>query len=81
LIVKVLYFAVAQELAARKSESLSVPEGTSVGHLAGMILKAHPSLSGLRTSLRYSVNLTIAEGDVGLHEGDEVGVLPPVAGG
>jgi molybdopterin synthase catalytic subunit len=81
MIVRVLYFAVAQDLASRKSEEMEVAEGASVGKLAEQVLRAHPSLEALRGSIRYSVNLTVAPESSALKDGDEVGVLPPVAGG
>ena len=79
--VNVLYFAAAKELASRKIEQVEVAEGASVGLLAAEILRAHPQLESLRSSIRFSVNLVIAESETKLRNGDEVGVLPPVAGG
>ena len=81
MIVKVLYFATAQELASMKSEEMEVPEGDSVGQLATRILSAHPALKPISGSVRFSVNLVVASEDTRLREGDEIGVLPPVAGG
>ena len=81
MIVKVLYFAAAQELASRKSEDVEVPEGDSVGQLATRILRAHPGLMPISRSVRFSVNLIVASEDTRLRDGDQVGVLPPVAGG
>ena len=45
------------------------------------VVRLHPGLRGLRRSIRLSVNLEVVDGEVTLHDGDEVGVLPPVAGG
>jgi len=81
MIVKVLYFAAAEELASRKSEQMEVAEGDSVGQLAMRILRAHPALVPISGSVRFTVNLTVASEDTKLGDGDEVGVLPPVAGG
>jgi molybdopterin converting factor small subunit len=81
MIVKVLYFAAAQDLASRKSELMEMARGSSVGGLVAEIMRAHPALRPLRRSIRLSVNLEVAEEDTALREGDEVGVLPPVAGG
>ena len=79
--IKVLYFAGARDLASKNGETLSLPDGSSVGVLEGEILKLHPALKRLSKSIRYSVNLNVVTEGAPINEGDEVGVLPPVAGG
>jgi molybdopterin converting factor small subunit len=81
LIVKVLYFASAQGLANLKSENMLLTEGSSVRDMASRMLLLHPDLKSIEPTIRYSVNFEIAESDAPLHDGDEVAVLPPVAGG
>ena len=81
MIVRVLYFASAQGLANKKSESMRLREGSSVRDMASEMLRLHPELKGIEPTIRYSVNFEIAESDRPLHDGDEVAVLPPVAGG
>ncbi len=56
-------------------------EGSSVGDLALEMLRLHPEVKGIERTVRYSVNFEIAEKDAALRDGDEVAVLPPVAGG
>lgn len=79
--VKVLYFASARDLASAESEAVTVPEGASVRDLARKLLDAHPGLGSFRGSLKFSVNFEVVDPGEALGEGDEVGVLPPVAGG
>jgi molybdopterin converting factor subunit 1 len=79
--VRVLYFAGARDLASSSRETLTVPEGTTVGRLAGEILRLHPALRKMRNSVKFSVNFDVVGADALLSDGDEVGVLPPVAGG
>jgi len=81
LIVKVLYFASAQGLANLKSESMHLQEGSLVRDMAAEMLRLHPDLKSIEPIIRYSVNFEIAGENAPLHEGDEVAVLPPVAGG
>jgi molybdopterin converting factor small subunit len=81
MIVKVLYFASAQGLANLKSEDMRLKEGISVKEMAAEMLRLHPALKTIEPTTRYSVNFEIAEGNAQLHDGDEVAVLPPVAGG
>jgi molybdopterin converting factor subunit 1 len=79
--VKVLYFALARDLASKSAETFSLPDGASVGDVAIEVTKRHPALKALGSSAKFSLNLVVAERDAPLREGDEVGVLPPVAGG
>ena len=79
--IKVRYFAGAHEIAAVESEPLDVKEGASVKELAEEIVRLHPGLKRLRSSVRFSVNMEVAGEGRTLRDGDEVGVLPPVAGG
>ena len=79
--VKVRYFAAARDYAAKSGELLSLDKGASVADLAEAILKLHPSLRRLGDVVRYSLNFELTDRKTRLHEGDEVGVLPPVAGG
>lgn len=81
MIVRVLYFAAAQGLADIKSESVTLEDGSRVRDMASEMLRLHPALKSIEPTIRYSVNFEIADGNQLLHDGDEVAVLPPVAGG
>jgi len=81
MLVKVLYFAAARDLASKKTETISVREGAAVIDLAIELAKVHPGLKKLENSVRFSVNSEVVDGSSPLREGDVVGVLPPVAGG
>jgi molybdopterin converting factor subunit 1 len=79
--VKLLYFASAQGLTGLQSERISLKEGSSVKDMAREMIRLHPALKSIQKTIRYAVNFTVAGDSDPLHEGDEVGVLPPVAGG
>lgn len=81
MIVKVLYFASAQGLTNLRSEDMHLEEGSSVKDMASEMLRLHPALKSLGRTVRFSINSVLADKDDSLHDGDEVGVLPPVAGG
>ena len=81
MLVSVVYFAAARDLAALGSEKLKLPEGTRVGDLLEEVMRLHPELRKLEPSIRLSVNFEVAGKRDTLRNGDEVGVLPPVAGG
>lgn len=81
MIVKVLYFASAQGLANLRSEDMRLRDGSSVKEMAAEMLRLHPALRTIEPTIRYSVNFELTEINSQLHDGDEVAVLPPVAGG
>ena len=76
-----LYFASAQGLANLKSERMRLGEGSSVKDMASEVIRLHPDLKSIEPTIRYAVNFEIAGQDAPLHDGDEVAILPPVAGG
>ena len=76
-----LYFAVARDVTSVSEKKVYVEAGASLGALTNLVFRAHPALKRMEGSLRFSVNLEVAEAGARLREGDVVGVLPPVAGG
>lgn len=58
-----------------------MPEGSSVGDLVREVLRLHPQLEALIGATKLSLNLDVVPQDARLRDGDEVGFLPPVAGG
>ena len=79
--VKVRYFATARLLADRRDETMSLPDSVSLTFLKNEILSVHPRMTDLMKAIRFAVNFEIVTDIEILHEGDEVGVLPPVAVG
>lgn len=79
--MKVLYFASARDAAGLSQEVLKLSGRTTVSELLVVMTSKHPSLSTLAKSTRISVNRVLVDWDAILEDGDEVGVLPPVAGG
>jgi molybdopterin converting factor subunit 1 len=79
--VKVLYFAQAREITGKHAEYFALEEPTTASELLSLVIESHPKLLPLRPSLRVSVNQELAEEGVFVSGGDEVGILPPVAGG
>jgi len=79
--VRVLYFAIARDATGRNSETVQLDSSISAGELLNRIVESHPALGPLRSALRLSVNRELVSEDRRVHDGDEVAVLPPVAGG
>ncbi|MCK4971465.1 MAG: MoaD/ThiS family protein [Thermoplasmata archaeon] len=79
--VTVRYFAVHREATGVTDEVLDVPEGTSVTELMEELMRRHPDLVDLRRDTVISVNKGIGTGDIGLQDGDDVALFPPISGG
>jgi MoaE-MoaD fusion protein len=79
--VKVRYFAAARELSGRADETLELPTPATVGALLDSLAERHPRLKPLLKHLRVAVNHEFRALSDAVGEGDEVALIPPVAGG
>ena len=79
--ITVLYFAAARERAGLSTEPLDLPGGATAVQALDAAIALHPPLAPLRDRLRLAVDQEFAEGSRALHEGAEVALIPPVAGG
>ncbi|MDG6928610.1 MAG: molybdopterin converting factor subunit 1 [Nitrososphaerota archaeon] len=79
--VKVLYWAQAREVASVAAETVALPAGCSVGAAFRALVESHPGLAAVGGGVQLAVNGELAEEDAVLSDGDELAVLPPVAGG
>jgi len=79
--VKVLYWAQAREAAGVSSEMMLVRPPADLPTLMEQILELHPKLAGLKQSIKLAINGEICGKETKLNDGDEVALLPPVAGG
>ena len=79
--IELLTFGVLRE--AGLDGALEIPAGTNVAGLLGLVAErlTDERLRGLLPKCAVSVNEEYARGAAELHEGDEVGILPPVSGG
>jgi len=80
--VTIEYFAVARELSGCSKESVALARSPmAVREVLGMLALRHPLLSNVIHRMRLAVNGEIAGDEALVHAGDQVAVLPPVAGG
>jgi molybdopterin converting factor subunit 1 len=79
--IKVLFFGALKDIVGRAEESISVEEGSNIGHLYSRYAQQYPKLSQHSGSLLFSRNREFVRQEEHLHEGDEVAFLPPVSGG
>jgi molybdopterin converting factor subunit 1 len=75
--VKVFLFAGLREKAGKGEVLLDLPEGSSLSAIRKNLNLEMPTWS----SLAFAVNQTYVPSDTSLNEGDEVALIPPVAGG
>ncbi len=79
--VRVLYFAVARDLAGASEELLELPHGATIVTARCAIEARHPALAATDTRLRVAKNEVFAGEGESLAEGDVLALIPPVAGG
>lgn len=79
--VRVLYFALLRERLRRTEETLALPEGSKVREAVALLAQQNEVIAGIEKSLLLAVNQTLVPADFPLSDGDELALLPPVAGG
>ena len=79
--VEVLVFAKLAELLGRTSLRITLPAPATVGDVRDAVLASDPGLGGLTPTLALAVNRTHTTPDTPVGDGDEVALLPPLAGG
>jgi molybdopterin synthase catalytic subunit len=79
--IRMRYFASARDRAGTGEEVISLPEGATVSELCAALSQSRPGLAPLLPRCRVARNQAFAEADARLSDGDEVAIIPPVAGG
>jgi len=79
--VRVLFFGTLRDWSGCASDSLSLPEGATLGDVVSHYERKFPKLTQFLPSIALSLNQQYAKTDSVLHDQDEVALLPPVSGG
>jgi len=79
--LRVLLFGALKERCGAAETSVPLPAPATVAGLKRALEVQHPFLRDRWTSVRVAVNLEFASEDTPLKNGDEVALIPPVAGG
>jgi len=80
--VRLRYFAAARELCGTDAEDVPIPAlRVPLGTLREVLAVAHPPLAPHLPRMRLAINGEFADEAADVGAGDEVVVLPPVAGG
>lgn len=79
--IRVLYFAVFREKLGTDEEALELGAGTNVSDAVAALAAKHAVVGKLAGRFRVAVNQDFVADDHALAEGDELALIPPVAGG
>jgi sulfur-carrier protein len=79
--VRVLAFAGARDALGIGELTLELTSSTSARALLERLCAEHPPLAPYAPSIRLAVNGAYASWDDPVVDGDEVAIIPPVAGG
>jgi MoaE-MoaD fusion protein len=79
--IRVLYFAVFREKLGRDTDVLELTAGARVRDAIAVLAARHAAIDKLRGRFRVAVNQDFSDDDRALADGDELALIPPVAGG
>src|SRR2546423_11620645 len=79
--IKVLLFGQLKDIIGKDTENLELQTGSRLSDLMAHYAGQFPKFKPMAGSIACSVNQEYATSSRQLHDGDEVGLLPPVSGG
>ena len=79
--IRVLFFAMAHELAGESSIELSLPAPATAGDAEDALKKRYEWLGERLSSYRIAVDEEFGGKDTPLRDGSELAIIPPVSGG
>jgi molybdopterin synthase sulfur carrier subunit len=79
--IRVLYFARLREQLGLDAETIDPVPATVADLVAQLRARGGPWPEVLAGTVLFAVNQEMARGTTPLHDGDEVGLFPPVTGG
>jgi molybdopterin converting factor subunit 1 len=79
--VKVLAFAGARDVIGAAELAFPLARPCTAGELLAEVCRRYPALLPWRAAIRVAVNGTYAASEEPVTFGDEVALIPPVAGG
>jgi molybdopterin synthase sulfur carrier subunit len=79
--IRLLFFASYRELLGKGEEFLDLPEETTVADLLQELWARGEGYSSIPAGVVVAVNRAFVPAEHALNDGDEVALVPPVAGG
>jgi molybdopterin converting factor subunit 1 len=74
-------FGARVERVGREREAVDLPDGATAGDVVRTVAARHPGAAGILERISVAVNLEVVPPEHRVSPGDEVALLPPVAGG
>lgn len=79
--IQVLYFAFFRERLGTSEQTLELAAGATVADALAILETQHEVIAAMRGRFRAAVNQEMEDNTCLLHDGDELALIPPVAGG
>jgi molybdopterin converting factor subunit 1 len=79
--IRVRLFASFREAVGGGTLSWDAPEGATVSEVVSALRETYPGLGPAAERALLAVNQDYVGGDLTLHDGDELALIPPVSGG
>jgi molybdopterin synthase catalytic subunit/molybdopterin converting factor small subunit len=79
--IAVMYLGATREISGCNQETIELPDAANLLDLQKIIIEKYPQIGKHKKSLRWAQNFEFANDDNTLQEGDEIALIPPVAGG
>ena len=79
--ILVKFFALSRQATGKREVEIRLPKEATAALLMEALGKRFPKLKALSNALKLAVNWDYADPETVLRDGDEVAVIPPVAGG
>lgn len=79
--VNVRLFAILRQQAGWREQAFDLPDGATIEDAWQALVHIAPALHGSREVVRFARNREYTSADTHLEEGDELVLIPPVAGG
>ena len=79
--IQVKLFASAREMLGHSSVSCFVDSGATLKQVRQALLEAHPGLRSIVSRSAFALNRRYSALDTPVSAGDEIAVIPPMAGG
>ena len=74
-------FAMLRQQAGWRERDIELPDGSTIGYAWQFLMDEIPALAPQRDIVRFACNRDYATADQQLSDGDELALIPPVAGG
>jgi molybdopterin converting factor subunit 1 len=74
-------FALHREIAGREAYIVELPDGCTVADAFARVCADYPEIAKQSGSAAFAVNREHVGSDAAVADGDELAILPPVAGG